>query len=267
MHHNKVFLYYISIATKHTQPKSKSSFQKSKTHQNKHSHIGCYNEGVFNYPKIRNMMKTFWTEPWESTSGCNCLSFCTSNNSFDGWAKLTVTCIGCSMICGFEHFFFSIFLTWHVLTQWLYEFIMRSSFHILDMVNLDPYFQKLCLLQFFIKVLQITTLAKLFEVYLHFSYHHDTSSAIIHFSTKIIGCQMSKIMSVFLPGFEKWIYTPLRLLLKSVQNKFHHYSSQEPNQNWFVIIGEMQIGGFASLNLAPWRLWMPNPCFWCYAHS
>ena len=36
MHHNKVFLYYISIATKHTQPKSKSSFQKSKTHQNMH---------------------------------------------------------------------------------------------------------------------------------------------------------------------------------------------------------------------------------------
>ena len=118
------------------------------------------------------------------------------------------------MICGFEHFFFSIFLTWHVLTQWLYEFIMRSSFHILDMVNLDPYFQKLCLLQFFIKVLQITTLAKLFEVYLHFSYHHDTSSAIIHFSTKIIGCQMSKIMSVFLPGFEKWIYTPPALTFK-----------------------------------------------------
>lgn len=28
---------------------------------------------VFNYSKIRNMMKIFWTEPWESTSGCNCL--------------------------------------------------------------------------------------------------------------------------------------------------------------------------------------------------
>ena len=94
---------------------------------------------------------------------------------------------------------------------------MRSSFHILDMVNLDPYFQKLCLLQFFIKVLQITTLAKLFEVYLHFSYHHDTSSAIIHFSTKIIGGkvgQMSKIMSVFLPGFEKMDLHPPALTFK-----------------------------------------------------